>query len=103
MPKKKEKQAAEQIFGIECNDLTGYKDVEIHGPFKSVIALKRALLDCETPDVKSCQLEEGENEDYSSDILIVKVLETVKVVPVVDVSLMLRPSEHPDEPEPRAS
>jgi hypothetical protein len=74
------------FFILECNELKGFKDMEVRGPFTSEEACKRNILD----EAKSNYIPASEDlrrggriTNWGSNTLVVQVVSTWKPVPVL--------------------
>jgi len=82
-----------RYYAIECLNKNGFSgDVEIHGPFSSVVKAREFVIaetDPEDIHVSQNDLHHGRNEDWGSDFIIVQEVDTVRQVPVVTVTMEL--------------
>jgi hypothetical protein len=92
----------EKFFVLECNGETGFTDVDLHGPFPSEAACTKFILEeaKRVYDIEEGTPQEGRNEEWGSNHIIVREVVTVKPCPNVrtHISMDLITSEQKGKP-----
>lgn len=88
---------AGDILVIESNGTEGLDDVEVHGPFKTPEAAVASVKRCDIGQGDLSEMYLGPNTEWGSDHVLVRVVGTVKPVPVLTVRMTLEKTEHPQK------